>query len=111
MQSDSNNRIMFEEAFRKLRDLQRSAEQLDGEHSVPFTELFYDEFMLRNTDFPSIDAMFEASGFKLDSSEEFAAIPAEAWDAFVRNRTRFSSWDEMKNSAAREWAIRQMGLA
>lgn len=101
---------MLEDALHKLRDLQRKAEQLDGKHSVSFTELFTDEFMLRNTDFPSVDSMFEASGFKVESSEDFAAIPDEEWDRFVQERTRFASWDEMKNSAAKEWAARRMGL-
>lgn len=101
---------MFEDALSKLRDLQRKAEQLDGKHSVSFTELFTDEFMLRNTEFPSVDLMFEASGFKVESSEDFAAITDEEWGSFVRERTRFDSWDEMKNAAVKEWAARRMGL-
>jgi hypothetical protein len=101
---------MFEDALRKLRDLQRKAEQLDGEHSVSFNELFPDEFMLRNTEFPSVGSMFEASGFKVESSEDMAAIPDEEWDKFVQERTRFASWDEMKSAAVQEWAARRMGL-
>ncbi len=101
---------MFEDALPKLRELQRRAGQLDGEHSVSFAELFDDEFMLRHTDFPSIDAMLKASGFKVDTAEDFEAIPDDPWDAFIRERTRFTSWDEMKNAAGQEWATRQMGL-
>jgi len=101
---------MFEDSLRKLRDLQRKAEQMDGEHSVTFTELFPDEFMLRNSEFPSVDSMFEGSGFKVESSEDFAAIPDEEWDVFIQERTRFASWDEMKNAAAQEWAMRRLEL-
>lgn len=101
---------MFEDALRKLRDLQRKAEQLDGQHSVPFVELFPDEFMLRNTEFASIDSMFQLSGFTVKSSEDFAAIPDEAWDRFVQERTRFASWDEMKSAAVQEWATRRLAL-
>ena len=101
---------MVEDALRKLRDLQRKAEQLDGEHSVSLNEMFPDEFMLRNTEFPSVDSMVQASGFKVESSEDFAAIPDEEWDSFIQARTRFASWDEMKNAAAQEWAARRMGL-
>jgi len=107
---ERGGQLMFEDALRKLRDLQRRAEHLDGEHSVSFDELFGDEFMLRNTDFPSIDAMLEASDFKVDNTEDFAAIPDDLWDVFIRKRTRFTSWDEMTNSAVEEWATRQMGL-
>jgi hypothetical protein len=101
---------MIEDALQKLRDLQSKAEELDGQHSVSLSELFPDEFMLRNTEFPSVDSMFEASGFKVESSEDFAAIPDDEWDSFVQERTRFTSWDEMKNAAVKEWAARRMGL-
>ena len=101
---------MFDDAMRQLRELQRRAEQLDGTHSVTFPELFPDEFMLRNTEFPSIGALIEASGFKVESSEDFAAIPDAEWDAFLASRTRFASWEEMKGAAVREWAGRRLGL-
>jgi hypothetical protein len=101
---------MFEDALRKLRDLQRKAEQVDGEHSVPLTELFHDEFMLRNTEFPSVETMLEGSGWKIETKEDFANIPDEEWDAFIRERTRFASWDEMKNAAAQEWVSRALEL-
>lgn len=67
--------------------------------------------MLRNTEFPSIDALVAASGFKVESSEDFAAIPDAAWDAFITSRTRFASWGEMKDAAAGGWARRQLELA
>jgi hypothetical protein len=101
---------MFEDALRKLRNIQRKAEQLDGDHAVSLTELFPDDFMLRNTEFPSIDSMFEASGFKVSSGEDFAAIPDEEWDTFVHERTRFASWDELKSAAVQEWVARRLAL-
>jgi hypothetical protein len=101
---------MLDDILSKLHDLQRKAEELDGEHAVSFSELFNDDFMLRNTDFPSIGSMMAASGFKVESSEDFAAIPDQAWYEFVRERTRFASWDEMKGAATREWVIRRLGL-
>lgn len=101
---------MFEDAFRKLRDLQRKAEQLDGQHSVPLSELFPDEFMLRNTEFGSIDELFEASGFRVDTEEDFASIPDDDLDVFITEHTRFASWEEMKNAAALQWAKRRLEL-
>lgn len=99
---------MFEDALRKLGDLQRRLEQLDGKHSVSFEELFPSEFMLRNTDFPSIDVMFEASGYQVESTEDLAAIPDAEWDNYIQGRTRFQSWEEMKGAAVQEWAIRRL---
>lgn len=101
---------MFEDSISKLHNLQRKLEQLDGEHSVELSELFPDEFMLRNTEFPSLDSMFEESGFTIKSSEDLAAIPDEEWEGFIQVRTRFTSWDEMKNAAAEEWAMRRLEL-
>ena len=102
--------MSLEDISRKLRDLQRRAEDVDGEHSVPINELFYDEFMLRNTDFSSIDDMFAASGFKVETSDDFAAIPDDEWDAFVKARTRFESWEEMKKAAVQQWAAGRLGF-
>ncbi|GJG89618.1 hypothetical protein tb265_47990 [Gemmatimonadetes bacterium T265] len=101
---------MFDDALRQLRDVQRRAEQLNGEHQVTLPELFPDEFMLRNTEFPSIGAMLEASGYKVDSSEDFAAIPEADWDTFIASRTRFASWEEMKRTAATAWTRQRLGF-
>jgi hypothetical protein len=101
---------VFEDALRKLNELQRKAEQMNGQHSVPLGELFPEEFMLRQTDFSSIAGMIDASGFPVVTGDDFAAIPREVWDAFVKERTRFLSWEEMRATAMREWATRQLGL-
>jgi hypothetical protein len=101
---------MFDDALRKLSDLRRRAEALDGKHSVSFPELFNDEFMLRNTDFASISAMFEASGFNVESSADFEAIPEDAWDKFVCDRTRFTEWKDMQAAAGKEWMSKKMGF-
>jgi hypothetical protein len=101
---------VFEDAFRELRDLQRRAERLDGEHELTLDELFPDEFMLRNTEFPSFGALVEASGFTVETAEDFAAIPDHAWDQHIRLHSRFATWDEMQQVAAENWALRQLGL-
>jgi hypothetical protein len=99
---------MFDGFLRNLRKLQRRAERLSGEHTVSFSELFPDEFMLRNTDFQSIDAMFAASSFTLETAEDLNAIPEAALDEFIRANTRFDSWEDMKAAAAREWGQRRL---
>src|SRR5262249_26845279 len=98
----------LDELREKLRQLQRNAEAVSGNHEVPFSELFPPEFMLLHTDFESMDAMIAASGFKVESQEDFAAIPDEPWDAFVRDHTRFDDWNDMKAAAAREYVSRRL---
>jgi hypothetical protein len=102
--------VTFDDVIKVLGDLQQRATMLDGEHSITFDELFDDEFMLKNTDFETIARMITASGFKIDADADFAAIPKEQWDAFVMERTRFQSWEEMKSAAAQRWAARRLGF-
>jgi hypothetical protein len=88
---------------RRLAALQHRAQRLSGTHNVEFSELFCSEFMLFNTDFESMEAMFAASGFTVRSQEDFASIPDDKWDAFVQQRTRFQSWNEMLGRATQEY--------
>jgi hypothetical protein len=93
---------------RRLRELQHRAESLSGEHQVQLSDLFTSEFMLLNTDFESIDALFEASGYNVKSQDDLDSIPIEPFDAFVRSRTRFASWDDMKGAAAQNYMAKRL---
>ncbi len=95
---------------RKLNDLERRAQELSGEHRVSFAELFPSSFMQRNTRYPSIEAMVEASPWRVETQADFAAIPDDPWDEFVRGATSFGSWKEMMAAAAREYAARKLSL-
>jgi hypothetical protein len=97
---------MFEGFLNDIKRLQNRLQALNGRHAVPLMELFAEEFMLLNTDYPSFARMIEASGFRVDSEEGFAAIPDAEWDAFVVSHTRFASWDEMRRAAAARWVSR-----
>lgn len=88
---------------RRLQELQRKAESLAGEHEVPMSELFPSEFMLLHTDFESVEALFAASGYSIENSEDLAAIPDDQWDVFIRSRTRFASWQEMLGAAGEQY--------
>lgn len=98
----------LDELQRHLKELQHRAESLSGAHDVPIADLLTSEFMLLNTDFESAESMFSASGYKIQSQADFAAIPDEPWDAFVRSRTRFGSWKEMLAAAGEEYFGRRL---
>ncbi len=95
---------------KKLSDLQKNAEALDGEHQVSFSELFNSSFMQRYTNFASIEALIDAGGFQVETPEDFKAIPDDDWDKHIAKTTKFSNWQEMMNEAASEWAKNQLGL-
>ena len=86
------------------------ARALEGEHSVPLTELYPPGFMARYTDFRTLEEMFDSSGFTVETAEYFAAIPDSEWDVFVANVTRFPDWQAMREKAVAEWARRRLGL-
>lgn len=100
----------FDELQQKLDDLAQNAEALDGEHSVPVSELLTDSFISRHTSFASSEAMFEASSFKIETQEDFAAIPDDEWDAFIRSISSFDDWQSMLGAAGQEWAVRKLGF-
>jgi hypothetical protein len=88
--------------------LSRNAQNVNG--PVAFDHLFPPEFMRRYTDFPTIQAMADASGFKIESQEDFEAIPDVEWDAFVRSRTRFQTWQDMQSKAGEEYVVRRLKI-
>ena len=94
----------------KLNDLQRRAQNLNGTHSVPVSELMTPSFMHRYTNFATFETMLEASGFKAETTAEFESIPNDQWDAFIAGATRFPNWQSMLNEAGKDWATKQLGF-
>lgn len=93
-----------------LDKLQRRIESIPKSENVSFGELFNPAFMRRYTQFESIDTMIEASGYTVETPEDFAAIPDAEWDAFIATNTQFPDWLEMQKTAAAERMKRQLGL-
>jgi hypothetical protein len=100
----------LEELQRKLDGLAQKAGALDGQHNVPVSELLTDSFVSQHTSYSSADEMFKASGFKIETQEDFAAIPDADWDNYIRSISSFAGWQSMLVAAGQEWAKRQLGL-
>ena len=101
---DEHDTPGFDSVREKLAEFQRGLARLNGPMS--FEELFTPDFMRRHTDFEDMEAMVAASGHEARTTEDFEAIPRTQWDALVRARTRFASWDAMRGKAAEEYAER-----
>lgn len=82
----------FDQFQKKIDEIKDKLDSVEGTHSVSFPELFNEQFMQKYTTHHSIDAMFTASGFEIDSKEDFEKIPDDAWEKFVTSTTSFSSW-------------------
>ncbi|MFW6116389.1 MAG: hypothetical protein ACOC6F_01560 [bacterium] len=94
----------------QLRGLQRRAEALGKRDSVSFDELFAPAFLKKYTNFASLEELFEASGFAVESQEDFEEIPDAEWERFIKSNTRFSSWEEMIRTALKEFVARELGF-
>lgn len=81
--------------------LKKNLAELSKHDRVSFSELFNPDFMKANTDFSTLEEMFAQSGFKVDTAEDFKAIPDAEWEVFITARTKFESWLEMQRVAGK----------
>lgn len=100
----------FDKLQKKLDKFAQNAAALDGGHSVPVSELLTPAFVARHTQFASADELFEQSGFKIESPEDFVAIPDDEWDEYIRSVSGFSNWRAMLSKAVEAWTTEKMGL-
>jgi len=84
------------------------AKDPENQHDVPFYELLNNSFISRNSSFSSIEELFESSGFRIESQEDFEAIPDNEWNEFINKNTSFHNWKDMLNAAGEEWAKKQI---
>ena len=100
----------FKELQNTLGDLSRRAQNLEGPRNVPIADLLTPALLSRCSRFKSAAELFEASGFTVNSQEDFAAIPDDQWDAFIKQNTSYSTWDEMLKAAGAAWVRRELGV-
>lgn len=91
----------------KLNEIKKSAEKVQGDHSIPITEFFNNDFMCKHSKFKSFGEFADKSGFDFSDIE---SINDSELDAFIDKETSFSSWEEMKSTAAKNWALKQLGF-
>jgi hypothetical protein len=91
-----------------LENLVRRAKKLDVQERASLAGLLTPAFLSGCSRFNSADEMFEASGFKIGSQEDFEAIPDAEWDLFIRKNTSFTDWKEMLKAASGEWIKQQL---
>lgn len=95
---------------KKLSALAENAKRLEGQHSIPVTELLSPSFVSSCSKFQSAEELFAASGFKIDCAEDFKAIPDLEWDAFIQANTSYHHWEDMLKAAGAIWTKKALGL-
>lgn len=100
----------FDGLKKQLEQMQRAAQELDGTHEIPFSELFTPAFMHKYTIFSSFDELLEAGNFHAETSEEFEAIPDEPFDKHIAATTRFATWEDMLEKATELYVTKKLGF-
>jgi hypothetical protein len=95
----------FDKLTRKLEQLKRNAERIDGTNRVPPSELLSPRFLQKHTRFPNAEAMFAALGISMTA---FAQLPDADRDDLIRSHTTFQSWSLLQKAAAAEWVSQQL---
>lgn len=96
-------KLTVKENFKPLEDLVRRARELEGQRSVSVTALLTPEFLSSCSRFASADEMFAASGFRIESAEDFNAIPDAEWDGF--HQQQYFVFGLEKNVTSRLWRM------
>lgn len=91
-----------------LKKLAENAKKMHGTNEVKLTDLMPPEFISNCSQFENIEQLFDSSGFKVESKEDFAAIPDNEWEEFIVSNTSFNSWEEMQKQAMTEYAKKQL---
>ena len=100
----------LDELQRSLDELGSRASQIHGKQDIPLDELLTAGFLAKHSRFLSVDELFEASGFRVESAEDFASIPDDEWERFVQQNTTFATWEDMLSAAGTEWAQKKLKL-
>ena len=95
---------------KQLEQMQRAARALHGTHEVKLNELFPSGFMLKHSKFSSFDALLNASGFTVNTKEDFEAIPDNEFDEYIRSVTTFCNWQSMLCAGTEAYVAKKMGF-
>jgi hypothetical protein len=96
---------------RRLDEIEKRSAELDGkQQAMPLSELLNNDFIAKHSSFASFDELLESSPFKVESKEDFEAIPDAEWDTYIAASTSFESWEKMQHEAAAEYLVKQIGL-
>ena len=82
-----------------LDQLEKNVSELSGTSSIPLGDLMNPGFISSCSQYSNLEELIEASGFKVETEEDFAAIPDQEWEQFIQTNTSYEGWIEMKDAA------------
>ncbi len=91
-----------------LKILTENAKKMHETSEVKLTDIMAPEFIKNCSQFESLEHLFYSSGFRIESKEDFAAIPDNEWEEFIVNNTTFNSWEDMQKQAMTAYVKKQL---
>jgi hypothetical protein len=91
-----------------LNKLIKNIKEMEGTHQVKLTDILHPAFVSAHSTYSDLEALFKASGFKIDTPEDFKAVPDDQWDDFIKTNTDFENWSEMQKAGHREYVAAQL---
>ena len=85
--------------FKALDKLEKNISRLSDTDSIPLEDLMNSSFISSCSQYSNFEELIEASGFKVESEEDFAAIPDQEWEQFIQTNTSYEGWIEMQQAA------------
>jgi hypothetical protein len=91
-----------------LEKLQKNFSELSGTTELMLVDIMDSQFIAGCSQYSSLEELFDSSGFKIDSKEDFEAIPDDEWEAFITSNTSYDSWLEMQKAAVTAYTQKKL---
>lgn len=86
-------------------NFKKKLQELSGTHNYQLSELLPDEFVVKHTKYPTLQALCDAGGVN-----EASDIKSDSFSQFVADHSEFSSYTEMLQAGYAELAKRKLEL-
>lgn len=91
-----------------LDDLRKRVKALSQVNQISLADALTPAFVSSCSRFANAQELFDASGFQINSVEDFKAIPDAEWDRYISTNTSFPDWASMQKKAVGEWAAAKL---
>lgn len=95
---------------KQFKQLEKGLKELSATKSIPFDELFTENFMQKYTDYRSFDEFLKAGGYEVNSQEDFEKIDDAEFDSHVAKNSKFDTWEQMLGKATDQYVANKLKL-
>jgi len=92
---------------KEIEKLQKKVKKVGGKQNVKLTELLPDSFIKKQSNYNSLQSMIDSSPKEINSEKD---LDSEEWNKFIKENSKFSSWEEMLHAGYAEWVKKKLDL-